>query len=162
MWAVNLGCLGLHVWPYLAADPEHADELRIDVDPSPGVTFDMVREAAGEVRGLLTELGLDGAPKTTGPKRDPHLRAPRRRSRTPSPSAPPRSPWPASSSGAGPDLITAAWWKEERGTRVFIDFNQNAPHKTVLGAWSVRPRVGGQVSTPFSLGRARRRSCPTS
>src|SRR5438874_1052915 len=49
-----------------------------------------------------------------------------------------------------PDLITAAWWKEERGTRVFIDFNQNAPHKTVLGAWSVRPRAGGQVSTPFA------------
>jgi DNA primase len=48
-----------------------------------------------------------------------------------------------------PDLITAAWWKEERGTRVFIDFNQNAPHKTVFGAWSVRARVGGQVSTPF-------------
>ena len=48
------------------------------------------------------------------------------------------------------DLITAAWWKEERGTRVFIDFNQNAPHKTVFGAWAVRPRVGGQVSTPFA------------
>ena len=48
-----------------------------------------------------------------------------------------------------PDLITAAWWKEERGTRVFIDFNQNAPHKTVLGAWTVRPRPGAQVSTPF-------------
>ena len=149
VWAVNLGCLGLHVWPYLAADPEHSDELRIDVDPSPGVTFDMVREAADEVRGLLTELGLSGAPKTTGrngihiyvrllPEQDSFaVRAAavalareleRRR----------------------PDLITAAWWKEERGTRVFIDFNQNAPHKTVLGAWSVRPRVGGQVSTPFA------------
>ena len=49
-----------------------------------------------------------------------------------------------------PDLITAAWWKEERGTRVFIDFNQNAPHKTVIGAWTVRPRPGAQVSTPFA------------
>jgi DNA primase len=48
-----------------------------------------------------------------------------------------------------PDLVTAAWWKEERGTRVFIDFNQNAPHKTIIGAWTVRPRPGGQVSTPF-------------
>ena len=61
-----------------------------------------------------------------------------------------------------PDLITAAWWKEERGERVFVDFNQNAPHKTVFGAWSVRPRAGAQVSTPFALGRARRRSTPTS
>jgi DNA ligase D-like protein (predicted polymerase) len=149
VWAVNIGCLGLHVWPYLAADPDHADELRIDVDPSPGVTFDMVREAAHEVRALLGEVGLSGAPKTTGrngihvyvrvlPEQDSFaVRAAavalareleRRRG----------------------DLITAAWWKEERGTRVFIDFNQNAPHKTVLGAWSVRPRVGGQVSTPFS------------
>jgi DNA ligase D-like protein (predicted polymerase) len=148
VWAVNIGCLGFHVWPYLAADPEHADELRIDVDPSPGVTFEMVREAASEVRSFLGEHGLEGAPKTTGrngihvyvrllPEQDSFaVRAAavalareleRRR----------------------PDLITAAWWKEERGTRVFIDFNQNAPHKTVLGAWSVRPRVGGQVSTPF-------------
>ena len=53
-----------------------------------------------------------------------------------------------------PDLITAAWWKEERGSRVFIDFNQNAPHKTIFGAWSVRARTGAQVSTPIRLGRA--------
>ncbi|MGI8984345.1 MAG: DNA polymerase domain-containing protein [Acidimicrobiales bacterium] len=87
-WAVNLACLGFHVWPTRAADLEHADELRIDLDP---------RELE------------------------------RRR----------------------PDLITAAWWKEERGTRVFVDFNQNAPHKTIFGAWSVRARAGAQVSTPF-------------
>jgi DNA ligase D-like protein (predicted polymerase) len=148
-WAVNLGCLGFHVWPYRAADPEHADELRIDLDPSPGVTFAMVREAAAETRALLAELGVTGAPKTTGrngihvyvrlvPRHDSFaVRAAavavareleRRR----------------------PDLITAAWWKEERGTRVFCDFNQNAPHKTVIGAWVVRPRVGAQVSTPFA------------
>jgi len=66
LWAVNLGCLGFHVWPYLAADPEHADELRIDLDPSPGVDFTHIRRAAHEVRGLLTELGLAGHPKTTG------------------------------------------------------------------------------------------------
>src|SRR4051794_9734164 len=66
VWAVNLGCLGLHVWPYRADDPDHADELRIDLDPSPGVSFDMVREAAGETRALLAELGLAGFPKTTG------------------------------------------------------------------------------------------------
>jgi DNA ligase D len=148
-WAVNLGCLGLHVWPYLAADPEHTDELRIDLDPSPGVTFEMVREAADETRSLLSETGLRAAPKTTGrngihvyvrllPEHDSFAvreaavavarELERRR----------------------PDLITAAWWKEERGARVFCDFNQNAPHKTVIGAWSVRPRPGAQVSTPFA------------
>jgi DNA ligase D len=148
-WAVNLGCLGFHVWPYRADDPDHADELRIDLDPSPGVTFAMVREAADETRRLLEELGMTGAPKTTGrngihvyvrlvPRFDSIMvraaavalarELERRR----------------------PELITAAWWKEERGTRVFCDFNQNAPHKTVIGAWVVRPRVGAQVSTPFA------------
>src|SRR5881396_3273808 len=66
LWAVNLGCLGFHVWPYLAADPGHADELRIDLDPSPGVTFAMVQEAAHETKRLLDELGIAGWPKTTG------------------------------------------------------------------------------------------------
>ena len=149
VWAVNLGCLGLHVWPYLAADPEHADELRIDVDPSPGVTFDMVREAAEVVRGFLVELGLEGAPKTTG-RNGIHIYVRL---------TPDQDSYTVRAAAVAlarelerrrPDLITAAWWKEERGTRVFIDFNQNAPHKTVLGAWSVRPRVGGQVSTPFA------------
>src|ERR1700746_1742588 len=63
-WAVNLGCLGFHVWPYLASDPDHADELRVDLDPTPGIEFDEVREGAGRVKALLDELGLVGAPKT--------------------------------------------------------------------------------------------------
>src|ERR1700716_3843521 len=66
LWAVNLGCLGFHVWPSRAADPEHADELRIDLHPSPGGTFPMVQEAAHEVRTLLDEVGVTGLPKTTG------------------------------------------------------------------------------------------------
>lgn len=147
-WAANTGCLGFHVWPSRASDPDHADELRIDLDPQPGVVFDQVREAAGEVRAALDELGLRGFPKTTGrsglhvyirllPRWDSYeVRAAavalarelaRRR----------------------PDLITDAWWKEEQGRRVFVDFNQNSPHKTVFGAWSVRPRPGAQVSTPI-------------
>src|SRR5438874_12227206 len=65
VWAVNIGCLGFHVWPTLAADQPHADELRIDLDPTPGVTFPMVREAALVVRDFLLELGLVGWPKTT-------------------------------------------------------------------------------------------------
>ncbi len=147
-WAVNMGCLGFHPWPLRAADPSTTDELRIDLDPTPGVEWPMLVEAAHELHALLDELGIRSFPKTTGnrgihvyvrlaPGWDSYdVRAAavvvartleRRRS----------------------DLITAAWWKEERGQRVFVDFNQNAPHKTVFGAWCVRPRVGGQVSTPF-------------
>jgi DNA ligase D-like protein (predicted polymerase) len=147
-WAVNLACLGFHVWPALAADPAHADELRLDLDPQPGTDFTHVRAAAAELKQLLDEAGITGYPKTTGnrglhvyvrlqPKWDSYQvrfaavavarELARRR----------------------PDLITDAWWKEERGERVFVDFNQNAPHKTVFGAWSARSRVGGQVSMPL-------------
>jgi DNA ligase D len=149
VWAVNLACLGFHVWPYLHDRPDVADELRLDLDPQPGVDFDDVRAAAAELRRLLDELGIVGYPKTTGnrglhvyvrlePRWDSYLvraaavaaarELERRR----------------------PELITAAWWKEERGRRVFVDYNQNAPHKTVFGAWSVRARPGAQVSAPLA------------
>lgn len=149
LWAMNMGCLGFHVWPNTAADPDHADELRIDLDPSPGVTFPMIREAAEEIRALLASLGIACFPKTTG-NRGLHLYA----------RLEPR--WDGYQVRAAavamarelerlrPDLLTAAWWKEERGSRVFIDYNQNAPHKTVFGAWSVRANPHGQVSTPFA------------
>ena len=149
VWAVNMGCLGFHVWPYLADSPDFADELRIDLDPQPGVGFDQVREAAREVKAAFDELQMAVYVKTSG-RRGLHVYsrlAPR---------------WDSYAVRAAavalaremarrrPDLITDAWWKEERGRRVFIDFNQNAPHKTVFGAWSARPRVGGQVSAPIS------------
>jgi DNA ligase D len=149
LWAVNLGCLGLHLWPYRADDPTHADELRIDLDPQPGTTFDDVRVAADHVRVLLGELGITGYPKTTG-NRGIHIYVRL------------QPLWDSFEVRAGavalarelerrhPDQITANWWKEDRGERVFVDFNQNAPHKTVFGAWFARPRVGGQVSTPLA------------
>jgi DNA ligase D len=149
VWAVNLACLGFHVWPYLADRPEFADELRLDLDPQPGVTFEDVRAAAFELRGFLDELGLRGYPKTTG-NRGVHVYV----------RLEPR--WDsyqvrfAAVAAARelerrhPELITAAWWKEERGRRVFVDYNQNAPHKTVFGAWSVRARPGAQVSAPLT------------
>ena len=149
LWAVNLGCLGLHLWPYRVDDPDHADELRIDLDPQPGTSFDDIRAAAACTRALLTELGITAYPKTTG-SRGLHIYV----------RLEPR--WDSFAVRAGavalarelerrhPDLVTANWWKEERGQRIFVDFNQNAPHKTVFGAWFARPRVGGQVSTPLS------------
>jgi DNA ligase D-like protein (predicted polymerase) len=149
VWAVNLGCLGFHVWPSRAEDPDIADELRLDLDPSPGVDFAMIREAAHEARRLLDEHGITGYPKTTG-NRGIHVYA----------RLEPR--WTSYDVRAAavaaarelerrrPDLITAAWWKEERGRRVFVDFNQNAPHKTVFGPWSVRARPGAQVSAPLT------------
>jgi len=149
VWAVNLACLGFHVWPYLADRPDVADELRLDLDPQPGVGFDEVRAAAAELRSLLDELGVAGCPKTTG-NRGLHVYV----------RLEPR--WDAYQVRAAavavarelerrsPELITAAWWKEERGRRVFLDYNQNAPHKTVFGAWSVRARPGAQVSTPLT------------
>src|SRR6266852_7361613 len=149
LWAVNLGCLGFHVWPYLAADADHADELRIDLDPTPGVDFTHIRQAARELQVLLAEVGITGYPKTTG-NRGLHVYV----------RLQPR--WDSYQVRAAavaiarelerrrPDLITAAWWKEERGQRVFLDYNQNAPHKTVFGAWSVRARPGAQVSTPLA------------
>ncbi len=149
LWAVNLGCLGFHVWPYLASDPEHADELRIDLDPTPGIGFTQIRAAAAELRKLLAELGVTGYPKTTG-NRGLHVYL-RLQPRWDSYQV--RSAAVAIArelERRRPELITAAWWKEERGQRVFIDFNQNAPHKTVFGVWSVRARPGAQVSTPVS------------
>jgi DNA ligase D-like protein (predicted polymerase) len=149
IWAVNLACLGFHLWPHTRDREDVADELRLDLDPQPGVDFDGVRAAAAEVRGLLDELGITAYPKTTGnrglhvyvrlePRWDSYqvrlaavavARELERRRR---------------------ELITAAWWKEERGRRVFVDYNQNAPHKTVFGPWSVRARSGAQVSAPLT------------
>jgi DNA ligase D len=148
VWAVNLGCLGFHVWPYRAADPDHCDELRLDLDPQPGTDFTHVRAAAAEVKALLDELGVAGHPKTTG-NRGLHVYV-RLEPRWDSYAV--RSAAVAAArelERRHPDLITAAWWKEERGERIFVDYNQNAPHKTVFGAWGVRARAGGQVSTPL-------------
>ncbi|MEJ7801657.1 MAG: non-homologous end-joining DNA ligase [Ilumatobacter sp.] len=148
LWAANQGVLGLHVWQYTADRPQWADELRIDLDPSPGQTFDHIREAAMHVRLYFADLGIRSYVKTTGSKglhvyvrvvdgydsfavRGASVTVARELARRHS------------------DLITDEWWKELRDGRVFVDFNQNAPHKNVFGAWGVRPRVGAQVSTPF-------------
>jgi DNA ligase D len=147
-WAVNLGCLGFHVWPFLASAPAFTDELRLDLDPQPGTGFAEARLAAVELNALLTSLGLKAFVKTTG-KRGLHVYMRL---------APHWDSYQVRSAAVAvarelerrrPDLITAAWWKEERGARVFVDYNQNAPHKTVFGAWSVRDQVTAPVSAPL-------------
>ena len=156
VWAVNLGCLGFHVWPNLAADDDHADELRIDLDPQPGVAFDEARiagtRAEGPARRARASAGGRRPPATAASTCTRGSSRSGRRSR----SGGPRSRSARELARRRPDVITDAWWKEERGERIFVDFNQNAPHKTVFGAWSVRARPGAQVSTPFDVGRARR------
>ncbi|MEV4234473.1 non-homologous end-joining DNA ligase [Nocardia sp. NPDC049737] len=149
LWAVNQGCIGFHVWPNHVDDLNIADELRIDLDPSPGITFDDLKHAAVLTRELFTELGIDSRIKTSG-SRGLHIYV----------ALEPK--WDGYQVRAAavalarelqrrhPDEITAQWWKEERGNRVFVDFNQNAPHKTVFGAWCARPKVGAQVSTPIA------------
>jgi len=149
LWAVNLGCIGFHVWPTRAANLDVTDELRVDLDPSPGVGYPEVREAAVLTREFLAELEIAAHIKTSG-SRGLHIYVAL------------QPQWDGYQVRAAavalaralerrhPDLITAQWWKEERGARVFVDFNQNAPHKTVFGAWCVRPRVGAQVSTPIA------------
>jgi DNA ligase D len=147
-WAVNLGCLGFHVWPYRTAHPEFTDELRLDLDPQPGTDFTHVREAARELRALLHELDIVGYPKTTG-NRGLHVYI-RLESRWDSHQVRFAALAVARElERRRADILTAQWWKEDRGERVFLDFNQNAPHKTVFGAWCVRARPGAQVSTPI-------------
>jgi DNA ligase D len=149
LWAVNLGCLGFHPWPYRAATPEFTDELRIDLDPSEGVDFEMLREGAHEVKALLDELGIKAFPKTTG-SRGIHIYARL---------LPQWDSYDVRYAAVAlarelerrrPELMTWQWWKEQRGARVFVDYNQNCPHKTVFGAWGVRANDDARVSAPFA------------
>jgi DNA ligase D len=148
LWAVNIGCLGFHAWATRASRPEVCDQLRIDLDPGPGTTFTMAQEAATEVRSLFDSLGIRSFIKTTG-NRGLHVYVhlePRHDSLAV------RSAAVATARELArrrPDLMTDSWWKEERGARIFIDFNQNAPHKTVFAPWSVRARDHAPVSCGF-------------
>jgi DNA ligase D len=149
LWAVNLGCLGFHSWPYLVSTDPLCDELRIDLDPGPGTTYAMCVEAAHEVHRLLGDLGVQGWIKTSG-NRGLHVYVRL---------APEHDGIAVRSAAVAvarelerrrPDLLTASWWKEQRGARIFVDFNQNAPHKTVFAPWSVRALPHAQVSYPFA------------
>ncbi len=146
-WIVNLGCIELHPHPVRSADLDHPDELRVDLDPGPGVVWADVRTVAMEVKGLLEEMGLRGWPKTSG-SRGMHINVriePRwtftevRRAAIALSRAVERRV---------PALASSKWWKEERHG-VFLDYNQNAKDRTTCSAYSVRPLPDARVSTPL-------------
>ena len=148
-WAAQMGTITFHPWPVRIEDVDHPDELRLDLDPQPGTDYADAVRVAGEARALLTELGYRGFPKTSG-GRGIHIyvrieprwtftdvrhaaiafgrELERRRS----------------------DAVTTSWWKEERGQRIFIDYNQNARDRTIASAYSIRPKPGAPVSAPLA------------
>ncbi len=146
-WIVNLGCIELHPHPVRSGDLDHPDELRVDLDPGPGVEWESVRLVALEVKSLLEEMGLRGWPKTSG-SRGMHINV----------RIQPR--WTFSEVRRAavalsreierrvPKLASSKWWKEERHG-VFLDYNQNAKDRTTCSAYSVRPLPDARVSTPL-------------
>ena len=147
-WVVNLGCIELHPHAVRAADLDHPDELRIDLDPGPGIEWGDVQQVALEVRALLEEVGLRGWPKTSG-SRGMHVNV---RIHPKWTFTEVRRAAVAFSRGVErrvPKLATSKWWKEERHG-VFLDYNQNAKDRTTCSAYSVRPLPDARVSTPLS------------
>lgn len=148
VWCAQMGTLTFHPWPVRRSDVDHPDELRIDLDPQPGTTFADAVRVAGVARELLEELGLVGFPKTSG-NRGIHVYV----------RIEPR--WDFvdvrhAAIGFGRELerrdsgVTTNWWKEERGERIFVDFNQNSRDRTIASAYSLRPLAGAPVSTPMT------------
>jgi DNA ligase D-like protein (predicted polymerase) len=150
LWIVNLGCIDLNPHPVRADDLEHPDELRIDLDPGPGVAWDDVRRVTLIVRDVLDEHRLRGWPKTSG-SRGMHVNV--RIERRWSFDQVRRAALAVAREveRRAPDLATSKWWKEER-RGVFLDYNQNAKDRTVASAWSVRPTPDARVSMPLDWG----------
>ena len=147
-WCAQMGTLTFHPWPVRSADVDHPDELRLDLDPQPGTDFDDAVRVAGVARELLGELGYTGFPKTSG-GRGVHIYV----------RIEPRWTFTDVRHAAiafGRELerrlpgeVTTKWWKEERGERIFVDYNQNARDRTIASAYSLRPKPGAPVSAPM-------------
>lgn len=146
-WAAQMGTITFHPWPVRRADVDHPDELRIDLDPQPGTDFADAVSMAASARELLDELGYVGFPKTSG-GRGIHIYV----------RIEPRWTFTDVRHAAiafgrelerrRPDDVTTKWWKEERGERIFVDYNQNARDRTIASAYSIRPKPGAPVSAP--------------
>jgi bifunctional non-homologous end joining protein LigD len=147
-WMANLGCLELHPHPVRTEDLDHPDELRIDLDPVPGVEWSQLVAVAGVVRETLTELGLVGWPKTSG-SRGIHVNVRLHRRWSFSEVRKAALALAREVERRAPDLATSKWWKEERHG-VFLDYNQNAKDRTVASAYSVRPKPDARVSAPVT------------
>ena len=147
VWMANLACLELHPHPVRADDLDHPDELRIDLDPVPGVEWPQIRAVAGVVRATLTDLGLVGWPKTSG-SRGIHINVRIERRWTFSEVRRAALAFAREVERRAPELATSKWWKEERHG-VFLDYNQNAKDRTVAAAYSVRPKPDARVSAPL-------------
>ena len=147
LWIINLGCIDLNPHPVRADDLDHPDELRVDLDPGPGVSFDDVRRVALVVRDVLEVRGLRGWPKTSG-SRGIHVNVRIKRKWTFDEVRRAALAVAREVERRVPDLATSKWWKEERHG-VFIDYNQNAKDRTVASAWSVRPTPDARVSMPL-------------
>ncbi len=148
-WAAQMGTITFHPWPVRRRDVDHPDELRLDFDPQPGTDFTDAARVASAARTLLAELGLSGFPKTSG-GRGVHVYV----------RIEPRWTFTEvrhSAIAFGRELerrlpgeVTTSWWKEERGRRIFIDYNQNARDRTIASAYSIRPKPGAPVSAPLT------------
>jgi DNA ligase D len=148
-WAAQMGAITFHPWPVRREDVDHPDELRLDLDPQPGTDYADAARVAFTARQLLEELGYVGFPKTSG-GRGIHIyvRIEPRWTFTDVRHA-------AIAFGRElerrlPDQVTTSWWKEERGTRIFVDYNQNARDRTIASAYSIRPKPGAPVSAPLT------------
>ncbi|MEA2626110.1 MAG: hypothetical protein QOD06_2155, partial [Candidatus Binatota bacterium] len=148
LWIVNLGCIDLNPHPVRADDLDHPDELRVDLDPSPGVEWEQIRRVALLVRDVLDEHGLTGWPKTSG-SRGIHVNVRLERRWTFDHVRRAALALAREVERLAPGQATSKWWKEER-QGVFLDYNQNAKDRTVASAWSVRPTADARVSMPLS------------
>ena len=146
-WIVNLGCIELHPHPVRSGDLDHPDELRVDLDPGPGVSWEDVRIVALEVKSLLEEMGLRGWPKTSG-SRGMHVNVRIQQRWTFSEVRRAAVALSREVERRVPNLASSKWWKEERHG-VFLDYNQNAKDRTTCSAYSVRPLPDARVSTPL-------------
>jgi len=147
VWAVQMSTVEFHPWHSRRADTEHPDELRIDLDPQPGAGLDEAKQVAAIVHETLDELGAVGWPKTSG-SRGIHVYVriePRFGFREVRRAA---LAFAREIERRAPDLVTTAWWKEERTRAIFVDYNQNARDRTIASAYSVRGRPWGPVSAP--------------
>ena len=148
VWMANLACLELHPHPVRTDDLDHPDELRVDLDPVPGVTWAQIQEVAGVVRATLADVGLVGWPKTSG-SRGVHIYVRIERRWTFDEVRTAALALAREVERRAPQLATSKWWKEERHG-VFIDYNQNAKDRTIASAYSVRPTPDARVSAPLT------------